>query len=200
MKFIRKGVTAAEQVAGGQNIREAGISLCEYVMPGLGGSRWSAEHAVETARLLNLINPDHIRLRTLQVVPGSLLAEKVRDGEFQPLDDEAILREIRVFFDVLGGITSEVVSDHILNLLEELEGTLPGDKRRIIGVIDRFFNLSMEERMIFRLGRRMGIYRRLDDLADSHTYGRLGEILEGYRGKDPRQMETDLAKIRSRYI
>ncbi|MGZ6225756.1 MAG: radical SAM protein, partial [Syntrophales bacterium] len=80
------------------------------------------------------------------------------------------------------------------------EGTLPGDKERIIGVIDRFFNLSMEERMIFRLGRRMGIYRCLDDLADSPTYRRLGEILEGYRGKDPRHLEGDLAKIRTRYI
>ena len=200
LKFIRKGVSAAEQVEGGQKIREAGISLCEYVMPGLGGSRWSAEHAVETARLLNRIDPDHIRLRTLQAVPGSLLAEKVRDGEFQPLDDEAILREIRLFFETLGGITSEVVSDHILNLLEELEGTLPGDKERIIGVIDRFFALSLEERMIFRLGRRMGIYRRLDDLADFHAYRRLGEILQGYRGREPRDLEGDLAKLRSRYI
>jgi radical SAM superfamily enzyme YgiQ (UPF0313 family) len=200
LTFIRKGVSAAEQVEGGRNIREAGISLCEYVMPGLGGSRWSAEHARETARVLNRINPDHIRLRTLQVVPGSPLAEKVREGKFQPLDEEAILREIRLFFETLGGITSEVVSDHVLNLLEELEGKLPGDKGRIIGVIDRYFNLSLEERMIFRLGRRMGIYRRLDDLADSHAYRRLGEILDGYSRKDPRQMEGDLDKIRSRYI
>jgi radical SAM superfamily enzyme YgiQ (UPF0313 family) len=200
LTFIRKGVSAAEQVEGGRKIREAGISLCEYVMPGLGGSRWSAEHARETALVLNRINPDHIRLRTLQVVPGSPLAEKVREGEFQPLDDEAILREIRLFFETLGGITSEVVSDHVLNLLEELEGKLPGDTNRIIGVIDRFFNLSLEERMIFRLGRRMGIYRRLDDLADSHAYRRLGEILDGYGRKDSRQMEEDLEKIRSRYI
>ena len=200
LTFIRKGVSAAEQVEGGRKIREAGISLCEYVMPGLGGSRWSAEHARETAQVLNRINPDHIRLRTLQVVPGSPLAEKVREGEFQPLDEEAIVREIRLFFETLGGITSEVVSDHVLNLLEELEGKLPGDTNRIIGVIDRFFSLSQEERMIFRLGRRMGIYRRLDDLADSHAYRRLGEILDGYRRKDPRQMEGDLEKIRSRYI
>jgi len=146
LKFIRKGVTAAEQVAGGQKVREAGISLCEYVMPGLGGSRWSVEHAVETARALGRINPDHIRLRTLQVVPGTGLAQKVLQGEFQPLDDEAILREIRLFFETLEGITAEVVSDHILNLLEELEGNLPGDRERIIGSIDRFFALSGEER------------------------------------------------------
>jgi radical SAM superfamily enzyme YgiQ (UPF0313 family) len=200
LTFIRKGVSAAEQVEGGRKIREAAISLCEYVMPGLGGSRWSAEHARETARVINRINPDHIRLRTLQVVPGSPLADKVRDGEFQPLDEETILREIRLFFETLEGITSEVVSDHVLNLLEELEGKLPRDTKRIIGVIDRFFNLSPEERMIFRLGRRMGIYRRLDDLADPRAYHSFGEILDGYRGKDPRELEGYLAKIKSRYM
>ncbi|MHB8772131.1 MAG: radical SAM protein [Syntrophales bacterium] len=197
---IRKGVTAAEQVEGGLKIRAAGISLCEYVMPGLGGSRWSGEHARETAGVLNRINPDHIRLRTLQVVDGTPLADAVRSGEFVPLDDEAILREIRLFFETLDGIGSAVVSDHILNLLEELEGTLPGDRERIIGLIDRYFGLAAEERMIFRLGRRMGIYRRLDDLADASVTRRLGEILAGYRDRDPRQLEADLALLRGRYI
>lgn len=200
LAFIKKGVTAAELIEGGQKIREAGISLCEYVMPGLGGSRWSREHAVETAKVLNRINPDHIRLRTLQVVPGTLLDEKMRDGEFQPLDDEAILREIRLFFETLEGITTEVVSDHILNLLEELEGNLPGDRLRIIGIIDRFFTLSDEERMVFRLGRRMGLYRCLYDLNDPHTYRDLGQILKKYREKEPLELERDLAKLRRRYI
>lgn len=200
LRFIKKGVTAAEQVEGGQKIREAGISLCEYVMPGLGGRRWSVEHAVETARALNRINPDHIRLRTLQVVPGTGLADKVRDEEFQPLDDEAILREIRLFFETLEGITTEVVSDHILNLLEELEGRLPGDRPRMIGIIDRFFALPAEDRMIYRIGRRMGIYRRLDDLNDRGTYRNLGQILKGYREKEPMELERDLAELRRRYI
>jgi radical SAM superfamily enzyme YgiQ (UPF0313 family) len=200
LKFIRKGVTAAEQIEGGRRIREAGISLCEYVMPGLGGSRWSAEHALETARALNRINPDHIRLRTLQVVPGTALADKLREGEFQPLDDEAILREIRLFLETLEGITTEVVSDHILNLLEELEGRLPDDRERMIGIIDRFFALSGEERMVFRLGRRMGIYRRLDDLKDRPTYRQIEQHLSRYRGKDPLELERDLADLRRRYI
>jgi hypothetical protein len=200
LEFIGKGVTAAELVDGGQKIREAGISLCEYVMPGLGGRRWSREHAIETARVLNLIEPNHIRLRTLQVVPGTLLAQKVRKGQFDPPDDEEILREIRLFIESLQGIMTEIVSDHILNLLEELAGKLPGDRERLIGVIDRFFSLSAEERLIFRLGRRLGLYRTLDDLADGHTYQRLEPLVWKYQGKSPDALEHDLAELRRRYI
>ncbi len=199
LAFIDKGVTAAEQIEAGQKIREAGISLCEYVMPGLGGSRWSAEHAVQSARVLNRIDPDHIRLRTLQVVPGTALAAKVRDGEFHPLDDEAILREIRLMISNLEGIGSRIVSDHILNLLEELHGKLPEDRERLLGLIDRFFALPDEDRQVFRLGRRMGLYRYLDDLNDEPTRRHIRGILERYRG-DPLRLESDLATLRGRYI
>ncbi|HET6460845.1 MAG TPA: radical SAM protein, partial [Syntrophales bacterium] len=75
LKFVRKGVTAAEHIEGGRNIKEAGISLCEYVMPGLGGDQWSKEHARETARVINEINPDFVRLRTFHAVPGTDLFE-----------------------------------------------------------------------------------------------------------------------------
>ncbi|MBU2054586.1 MAG: radical SAM protein [Proteobacteria bacterium] len=200
LKFIHKGVTAAEQIEAGQKIREAGISLCEYVMPGLGGRRWTREHAVETARVLNRINPDHIRLRTLQAVPGTPLAEKIRQGEFQPLDDEEILHEIRLFIETLEGVVTEIASDHILNLLEELEGKLPEDRARMLGIIDSFFALSAEERMVFRLGRRMGFYRRLDDLADGRMQIRLRAILNEYRTRDPQALEWDIAEIRNRHI
>jgi hypothetical protein len=193
-------VTAEEQVEGGRKIREAGISLCEYVMPGLGGRDWSREHALATADALNRIDPDHIRLRTLQAVPGTELARKIKEGEFQPLDDESILREIRLLIESLEGIGSEIVSDHILNLLEEVQGKLPGDRERLLGVIDRFFSLPPEERMIFRLGRRMGVYRRLDDLSDGVWRTRFQDILDEYRHREPLELERDLARIRSRHI
>ena len=166
LKFIRKGATAADHIEGGQHIVAAGISLCEYVMPGLGGHRWSREHAVETARVLNAINPDHIRLRTLSVRRGTALYEMMQQGEFHPIGDEEILKEIRLFIEHLDGIESRIVSDHILNLLEELEGKLPEDKEKLLGIIDRYFSMSEEDRLIFRLGRRRGIYRSLDDLSE----------------------------------
>ena len=191
LDFIQKGTTAAEQVAAGQKIKQAGISLCEYVMPGLGGKRWSEEHAIATAQALNQINPDHIRLRTLRIIPGSALADRHQAGEFEPLDDEAILREIRLFCATLNGVSSRLVSDHMLNLLEELEGKLPEDRARLLGVIDRYFALEEKTRAVFRLGRKLGAYRHLDDLDDAETFRHLSLTLS--QQEDPQQY---LAKLR----
>jgi len=170
LKLIRKGVTAAEHIEGGKKIKAAGISLCEYVIPGLGGKLYSEEHARETARVINAINPDFVRLRSLHVVNDTPLMELAQKGEFSPLSDEDVLREIKEFIFCLEGIETTIVSDHMLNLLEEIEGRLPGDKKNMIEVLDRYFSLSEEQRLIFRLGRRRGIYRRLDDLSDKTAY------------------------------
>jgi len=200
LKFIRKGVTAADHIEGGQRLVAAGISLCEYVMPGLGGQRWSREHAVETARVLNAINPDHIRMRTLSVRRGTALYEMMQQGEFQPIGDEEILKEISLFIGHLDGIESRIVSDHILNLLEELEGKLPEDKEKLLGIIDRYFAMAEEDRLVFRLGRRRGLYRSLDDLSDSNTYWQLKQAVERYQREEPGKLDRDLDRIRQNFI
>ena len=200
LRFIRKGATAEEHVKGGRRIVEAGISLCEYVMPGLGGSRWSREHAVETARVLSEINPDHIRLRTLSVRRGTPLHDAMREGGFAPLGDEEILKEIRLFIESLDGIQSRIVSDHILNLLEELEGKLPEEKEKLLGIIDRYFQLPETDRLVFRLGRRRGIYRSLDDLSEPGTYRQLKEAVERYQQEEPGRLDRDLDRIRESFI
>ena len=200
LKFIKKGVTAAEHVEGGRKIVESGISLSEYIIPGLGGDKWSMEHAVETAKVLNQINPDFIRLRSLQVRRNTELYKMREEGKFKSLGDEDIVREIRLFIETLEGIESRVVSDHILNLLEELEGKLPGDKENLLGIIDRYFALSDDDRVIYRLGRRKGIYRRLDDLSDTRVHNMLKSIVDEYKSKDIGKLDRDLHRIMHHYI
>jgi radical SAM superfamily enzyme YgiQ (UPF0313 family) len=200
LTFIRKGTTASEHIEGGKKIRASGISLSEYIMPGLGGERWSKEHAEETAKVLNQINPQFIRFRTLQVRRDTDLYEMMERGEFKPIGDEGILKEIRIFIEHLEGIESTIVSDHILNLLEELEGTLPEDKGKLIAIIDRYFSLSEKERVVYRLGRRRGLYRKLDDLSDARMYVRLKSIVEQYWAKDQTQLDRDLYGIMHNYI
>ena len=199
LSLINKGVTADDHIKAGLNIRAAGIELSEYVMPGLGGIKLTREHALETARVINAINPDFIRLRTLHVVPGTGLHELMKKCEFQPLSDDDILREIKLFIENLDVRGTYLASDHILNLLEELEGTFPEDKKRILFAIERYFDLSDQDRLIFRVGRRSGAFRTLDDLAEKETYLRLKSVVNHYASQG-KNLEEDIIKTMNNYI
>ncbi|MBW2630417.1 MAG: radical SAM protein [Deltaproteobacteria bacterium] len=200
LKFIKKGATAADHIEGGQKVVESGISLSEYIIPGLGGDRWSRENALETARVINEIKPDYVRMRSLQVRRDTDLYKMMKNGEFKPLGDEDVVREIRLFIENLDGIKSRIVSDHILNLLEELGGRLPGDKEKLLGIIDRFFAMPEDDRLIYRLGRRKGIYASLDDLSDTRTYNALKAVLEEHRREGSGNLDRDLYRIMHSYI
>lgn len=200
LKYMRKGVTKAEHIRAGRMIKESGIELSEYVVCGMGGRKWWREHAIETADALNQINPDFIRFRTLKVLKGMLLYKKVESGDFEIAHEEEILREIHLLIEHLQGITSHVKSDHILNLLEEVDGRLPEDKEELLASIDRYFALSNEQRLVFRLGRRAGMYRSLDDLSDELTYARLRRAIGEMEERDPGSVEKQLSLLLENYI
>jgi len=122
------------------------------------------------------------------------------EGGFEHLGDEEILHEIRLFIETLDGMRSRIVSDHILNLLEELEGNLPEEKDRLLGLIDRYIALPETDRLIFRLGRRRGIYRALDDLSEQGTYRQLEQAVERYQREEPGKLDRDLDRVRQSFI
>ncbi len=200
LKLIRKGVTKEEHVAAGLRVKEAGIELSEYVVPGIGGRKWWREHALETADALNRINPDFIRFRTLKITRDMLLYKRLESGEFELSHDEEILGELRCLIEHLDGITSRVKSDHILNLLEEVEGKLPEEKEKMLGVIDRYFTLPPEQKVIYRLGRRAGVYRSIDDLKDDLTFYRLKKLAQEMEEKEPGSVERHLSLLLDHYI
>lgn len=169
LEYMDKGVTAADHIKGGKKIVESGISLCEYVVLGLGGKKMRREHAVETAKVLNQIDPEFIRVRTLTVKEGMPLYEEVQNGSFVRASDEEIVEEEKLLIENLE-CGAYFVSDHITNLLQELEGRLPDDKDKMLAAISRFQSLSPGERHNFRVGRRVGIYNELDDMANSQKH------------------------------
>lgn len=176
LAYMDKGVTAADHIAGGKKIVESGISLSEYVLLGMGGKKMWREHATETARVLNEINADFIRVRTLTIKEGMPLYDEVKSGQFVRASDEEIVAEEKRLIEKLN-CHSTFVSDHITNLLQEIEGKLPDDKEKMLAVIDRFQSLSAEERQNFRLGRRIGIYAALDDLKDTSKHGLVAQAI-----------------------
>lgn len=114
LKRMNKGATADEMIEGGLKAKEAGFEVSEYVMPGLGGKALWEQHAKGTARVLNAVDPDYTRMRTLGVMPGTPLYQMYEDGEFELLTPSELLRELRVMIEGLD-ITGRVVFDHANN-------------------------------------------------------------------------------------
>jgi len=163
---IKKGADKQTHIRAGCKVKRAGMELSEYFMPGLGGRELSREHALESADALNQINPDFIRLRTLAIPDSIELAGEVANGAFAKMGDREIAEELLLFLQSLAGITSRVKSDHILNLFEEIDGVLPDDRERMLAVIHRFLAMDPEEQVLYQIGRRIGLFRRLDDCRD----------------------------------
>jgi len=164
LDFMKKGVTGEQHRQAGLLVKAAGLSLSFYVILGLGGQLLWREHALDTAKVINRVNPDFIRMRTLAIHPASPLYQSFLDGNFTPLTDDQVIREELLFVESLVNIESYLISDHILNLLEEVEGQMPADKEQMLGIMKCYLNWPAEKREIFRLGRRTGYFRYLNDL------------------------------------
>jgi radical SAM superfamily enzyme YgiQ (UPF0313 family) len=166
LRFIKKGVDKKTHIQAGQKVKRAGIELSEYFMPGLGGEEHSQANALETADAMNQINPDFIRIRTLAIPENIELYKDYKSGAFKKIGDVQVAEELLQFLDHLDGVTSTIKSDHILNLFQEVAGTLPDDKKLMTAPIRKFLAMEPEEQMIYMVGRRAGIFARLDDMKD----------------------------------
>jgi hypothetical protein len=157
LEFMRKGVTADQHSIGGKNVVESGIHLAEFIMPGLGGKKLSEKHVMETANVLNDIDPDLIKIRSLAVLACSLLHKKLRSGEFKQLTEDEMVDEIRSLIENLD-CNSCLVSDQLTNVLFEVQGKLPQEKDKMLEIIDGYKEMPLIERLGFRLGRYIDFY------------------------------------------
>jgi len=157
LAFVQKGVTAAQHIDAGRKVMESGIELSEYVIPGLGGRRWSECHVAETARVLNAINPHFIRLRSLIVRRDTALREKLAASGFEEPSEDDSVEEIRSLIERLD-VSSYLASDQMSNLLLEVEGRLPQEKTKMLEIIARYQAMPSRDRLRFRLKRRLHSY------------------------------------------
>ena len=199
LKYVEKGVTAEEHIKGGKKVNEAGISLCEYVMPGLGGRKMSSDHIAGTAMVLNETNPDYIRLRTLHVQEGMPLWPKVESGDFERQTEDEVAEEIGSLIEKLE-VTSYLKSDHILNLLGEIEGKFPEAKSACLATINRYLALPPQERLNFRLGKRLGYYEKLDDLYDAYKHQKIDEAIKRISSETSNSADEVILRLKEGFI
>ncbi|MCX8125286.1 MAG: radical SAM protein [Spirochaetes bacterium] len=163
LQRVNKGTTHADLIDAGQKAMEAGFDVSYYYMPGLGGKEYMQENAIQSAIVINNVNPTFIRLRSTVPIPGTPLYDMMEKGTWTPLSEIEKVHEIRLFIEHCDNITTTLTSDHMMNLLEDVEGTFPYDKARMLSKIDEFLSLPQEDKEKFIIGRRVGIYRYLSD-------------------------------------
>ena len=134
LKRIEKGTSGKEQIEAGRWVIEAGIELSLYVVLGIGGKDRTDAHARETARVLNEIVPDFIRLRTFVPKINTPLLTEVQNGSFQMLSPHEVFQEVALLIKELQA-TSYLTSDHYTNYIN-LEGKLPEERKRLLDKIN----------------------------------------------------------------
>jgi len=130
LKHIRKGTHAEEQIEAGKWLMDAGIELSMYVILGIGGRKRTHEHAKETARVINEISPDFVRLRTFVPKINTPILDDVLSGHFEMLTPHGVLRETKRLLEAVTAKTL-LTSDHYTNY-SNLRGRLPQDRPRLL--------------------------------------------------------------------
>jgi len=171
LKMIMKGITPEDIIEAGTKVVAAGISLSEYIMPGVAGRTMSEEHAKETARLLNIVKPDFIRVRTFALHPLSPMQKMVKDGTLVPMTDEEMVAEIRLLVSSLDEMHSYFsCGDYGPNLLMQVDGYLDEKKAFMLGELDRYLALTPEQKRAYSLIRRSSsMYYPLDIVYDKEV-------------------------------
>lgn len=165
LQLVNKGVTSSQQITAGQNIKAGGLELSVYFMPGLGGRALSQENALGMANVVSRTDPDFVRIRTAAVKPGTELYEDFRRGDFVLCSEEEKLLEIRTLIAETRDVSTRLVSDHIVNLLQGIRGSLNTDKKTMLEMIDGYLALPEEERKLFQIARRLGHVVSLKELS-----------------------------------
>jgi hypothetical protein len=85
-------------------------------------------------------------------------------------------------------------------LLEEIEGELPGDLPAMLATADRFLEMEEDERDVFIVGRRMGLFRCLDDMEHAPARARAELARDQIRRTIPGPLSAAMREIMTRFV
>lgn len=136
LEEIKKGVTPGEMIEGSKKAKQAGIPLSITVINGIAGKEGSKEHALETARVLNAIDPEYLGLLSLIAVPGTTTHRQFREGRYTFLTPWELLEEIKMIVENIALTSCVFRANHASNYLP-LKAVLSRDKEMLLAEMNR---------------------------------------------------------------
>ena len=131
LAHIDKGETFDTTATALIRAQQSGIKTSVMVINGIGGQAFSEQHALESARLVNLVQPNYLATLVLTFYRDRQKVIDGYDANFAELNTAELCREMECF---IGGTELEKTifrSDHISNHLI-LKGVLGRDKNTML--------------------------------------------------------------------
>jgi radical SAM superfamily enzyme YgiQ (UPF0313 family) len=135
LSLINKGTTAEIQAAASLKAKSAGLKLSVMIVNGLGGTKHTINHAINSAKLLNKIQPDLLAMLVISFPYGFEHFKNRVKGDFEPLSQLEMLKEMRLILQHVELTSTVFRSDHASNYLV-FKGGLNRDKDKFINQLD----------------------------------------------------------------
>lgn len=135
LQKVNKGETYASTLSALTKLGEAGIKRSVMILNGLGGRSLSAQHADQSAALMNETQPEFLSTLIVSFPLGDARF-KQRFTDFEPLDQQGLFIELQRLISQLELKNTVFRSDHASNYLP-LKGTLGADKQRFLAQLQQ---------------------------------------------------------------
>jgi radical SAM superfamily enzyme YgiQ (UPF0313 family) len=134
LERVNKGENFNSSLVALSRIKAAGSRSSVMILNGMGGKRFSEQHAVNSARLMNEAQPEYLSTLVVSFPTGMDRYQQGFRGEFEPLDQPGLFQEMYWLLDTLELDSTIFRSDHASNYLV-LKGTLNKDKPRLLDTV-----------------------------------------------------------------
>lgn len=136
LKLINKGETFNSTVDGILKAHNAGIDTSIMILNGLGGKKYSQQHALKSAEIINKINPKFLSTLTLSLPYGVEHFQEKFKGEYQQQTIVELFEELKLFIENINAENVIFRSNHVSNNLN-LKGTLSKDNDQLVEMLQQ---------------------------------------------------------------
>lgn len=136
LEKVRKGETWQSSLDALLKLGEAGIKRSVMILNGLGGAKYSEQHALNSASLMSQSQPEYLATLVVTFYKGTERFQQGFDGEFQQMYQLQLMQEMEILLSALELERTIFRSDHASNYLV-LKGTLNKDKERLLNTLHK---------------------------------------------------------------
>jgi len=152
LEFIHKGETWQSTLDALLKIKQAGIKSSVMILNGMGGVKYSDQHARNSALLMNEAQPEFLSTLVVSYPLGDQRVVEGFAGDYELPGQVQLFRELKNLISHLELTDTVFRSDHASNYLP-LRGTLGKDKAHMLSQLD----MALEGRIALRQEWQRGL-------------------------------------------